>query len=220
MEKRRVYHFCSAEHGISNLQLSRLKVATFPDLNDPFELMCHRGDEIETRQFAKNISSFLSARYGLICFSRNYSNPVQWAHYGQSHQGICLGFDIEKAKLQRVKYSGSRLVLRRTEQMTFNYLDPVMRAILLTKFKHWSYEQEERVIVDLDKDMERDGLYFCAMDGIFELKEVIVGCKSKISRAQIDEALLHHNVAIDRFSVRPAFNSYKIVRQNDSDLWK
>lgn len=220
MEKRRVYHFCSAKHGLSNLTLHRLKVATFPDLNDPFELMCHRGDELETRQFAKNISSFLSARYGLICFSRSYSNPVQWAHYAQSHSGLCLGFDIEVSKLQRVRYSRNRVVLRRTEDLTEEYLNPVMHQLLLTKFKHWSYEQEERVLVDLDLGMKREDLYFCAMDGIFELKEVIVGCKSKLSRAEIDLALLHHDASVDRFNVRPAFNSYSIVRQKNEDLWR
>jgi len=35
----RVYHITSAEFGISNIGLSRMKVARFLDLNDPFELM-------------------------------------------------------------------------------------------------------------------------------------------------------------------------------------
>ena len=34
----RVYHLCEAHHAISNIQKSRLKVATFADANDPFEL--------------------------------------------------------------------------------------------------------------------------------------------------------------------------------------
>lgn len=35
----RVYHLTSAEYGISNLALKRLKVARFFELNDPFELL-------------------------------------------------------------------------------------------------------------------------------------------------------------------------------------
>lgn len=34
----RVYHFLSARWGLDDLGKKRLKIATFDDLNDPFEL--------------------------------------------------------------------------------------------------------------------------------------------------------------------------------------
>jgi hypothetical protein len=34
----RVYHLCEARYAIADIEKSRLKVATFADANDPFEL--------------------------------------------------------------------------------------------------------------------------------------------------------------------------------------
>ena len=30
----------------------------------------------------------------ILCFSRNWDNLLLWSHYGDSHTGVCLGFDI------------------------------------------------------------------------------------------------------------------------------
>src|SRR5580658_7168634 len=91
---KRVYKFLSAQHGVSNLEHRQLKLATMDDLNDPFDLA-----SIDTTD--ERINSALTAlvadfrdRIGLLCFSRNWDNLLMWSHYGASHTGICLGFDI------------------------------------------------------------------------------------------------------------------------------
>jgi len=35
----RAYHLLSSEHALSDIALQRIKIATFSDLNDPFELL-------------------------------------------------------------------------------------------------------------------------------------------------------------------------------------
>ena len=80
-----------------------------------------------------------------------------WAHYAQRHEGLCLEFAIDQDKIQRtgdalvdVKYTSHR-----TQQDT---IPPDLEAAMpigqlqnlcATKFSHWRYEREVRLLVDL-----------------------------------------------------------------------
>ena len=91
---------------------------------------------------------------------------------------------------------------------------------MLTKYKHWSYEKEVRLFGDLGiKDAEK-GLYFQYFGLYLELKEVAVGYKSTVSRRDLDECLGDLIGKVDCYKVRPAFNSFKMVRNRDETLWK
>ncbi len=47
---KRVYHLLSCDYAIKDLNQCRLKVSTFTDLNDPFELLALRvGDKDQRR---------------------------------------------------------------------------------------------------------------------------------------------------------------------------
>ena len=51
------------------------------ELNDPFEFL---GAELSDRNFRKAIKKTkkdLSKTKGILCFSKNWKNPVQWSHY-------------------------------------------------------------------------------------------------------------------------------------------
>jgi len=37
----------------------------------------------------------LADQYGVLCLTPHWDNLLMWAHYGDAHRGICLGFDIE-----------------------------------------------------------------------------------------------------------------------------
>jgi hypothetical protein len=41
----------------------------------------------------------------MLCFSRDWHNPVQWSHYADKHRGICLGFDVPDSLLVPVQYT-------------------------------------------------------------------------------------------------------------------
>ncbi|MGT2429382.1 DUF2971 domain-containing protein [Cupriavidus basilensis] len=67
-----------------------------------------------------------------------------WAHYADSHKGICLEFDatsVFMAHAQEVKYSGERAAINFTDSK-----DAMLEKALLTKSDHWSYESEWRLI--------------------------------------------------------------------------
>ena len=77
---------------------------------------------------------------------------MQWSHYADKHQGLCLGFDIPSQKLHQVSYNRERLEVG-TEEIHFSQSldqDQVIK-FLTTKYSHWSYEKEVRQFISLDE---------------------------------------------------------------------
>src|SRR5690349_18773613 len=134
----RVYYFTSAEYAISNIVLSRLKVARFSELNDPFELLSPRTAQthsnIEIRKYRENFD----IDNGLLCFSSDWTDPVLWSHYGARHQGMCLGFNVPDAILRNVKYHSDRIVIDAAVNAS-GVNAALAETILCTKFESWKY---------------------------------------------------------------------------------
>jgi Protein of unknown function (DUF2971) len=147
---RRVYHLTSADFAVNNIGLGRMKVARFSDLNDPFELLALNFGERTARRAGANFKTDYDSHTGLLCFSRNWSSPVLWSHYGNRHRGICLGFDMEEHLLERVQYENQR-ILRHLGDDDAGQLTPEDQALLrCTKYEHWRYEEEFRHFVPLN----------------------------------------------------------------------
>jgi len=77
----RAYHLTSAEHGISSISLRRLKFARFSEANDPFELMALNSHKREIRQLLRRFKASQNSKMGLLCFSKNWTDPLLWSHY-------------------------------------------------------------------------------------------------------------------------------------------
>ena len=141
-------HLTSAEFAINNIALGRMKVARFSDLNDPFELMALNLRELSTRKVVIDFKNTEDSHTGLLCFSANWTSPVLWSHYGAKHCGICLGFDIEKGRAEKVQYEDERIREKLGEEGDPLVLDKKLQDLLLrTKYSHWNYEEEYRVFV-------------------------------------------------------------------------
>jgi hypothetical protein len=175
--KVRAYHLTSTEHAINDISLRRLKVARLSEVNDPFELLgldCMRKDRRKALADFKNLQDKVT---GLLSFSREWDNPVLWSHYARGGRGIALGFDIRNdlgtRGLLEVKYDDHKLKTLGDDP------DPISKEfqelLLVTKFKHWEYEKELRVFVELAKTTIEDRLHFYPFDKGLALKEVILG---------------------------------------------
>ncbi len=201
-----VYYFTSEKYGIENLKNRRLKVSDFSNVNDPFELL---GIELRDRDVRKAVNfekSQISKKYGLLCFSTDKKNPVQWAHYADNHKGVCLGFDVPEKKLKTVKYVKERLARETLDQSDCN------EKLLTTKFRHWVYEQERRLIIDLNStQINGDGLRFVSFSEDMVLKEVYIGCKSKLKFACISSAYKSGDKSVITKITRPSFRDFHIV---------
>jgi len=200
------YYFTSKKYGIENLKFKRLKVSDFSNVNDPFELL---GVELRDKDVRKAVNfekSKISSEYGLLCFSEDKYNPVQWAHYADNHKGVCLGFDIPEKKLRKVKYVAERLARETLNQSDFN------EKLLATKFNHWSYEQERRLIIDLNNNLiNSDGLLYEDFNEYMVLKEVYIGCKSDLTFRDISSSYKSADKNVIVKVTRPSYRDFRIV---------
>jgi hypothetical protein len=219
----RVYHFLNRHFGLENLRRQRLKIATINDLNDPFELLGPAPTDPNGRQRFRIWKDGMSARYGMLCFSGGWHNPVQWSHYAESHRGICLGFDVPDPALIKVKYRTSRLKpnIAALESSDEGTSAQEMRRILSTKYQHWQYENEHRCFLRLQDRDPSTGLFFASWwTGQLALKEVFVGHHSTVTRKELDLALGNMAGEVVAKKVRLAFQNYSVVEQRDQNLWR
>lgn len=193
----RLYHFTTAKFALDDLRNRRLKIAQFDDLNDPFELksvnLCNPDharafDGIEIINF-EGYKAAVARRWGVLCFSEEKADVLQWAHYADRHKGICLGFDVSRMqeKFGRVKYRTMRFPFPEKPDVGFSW------RLLSTKSKDWSYEKEWRVFVELKDSVWNEGagrmLYFADFGPELVLKDVILGAACKTPASEVLQAM-------------------------------
>jgi hypothetical protein len=206
----RAYHLLSSEHALSDIALQRMKIATFSDLNDPFELLALSLGLEPIRNGFTEWKRELSKDNGLLCFSRKWESPVLWSHYGAKHTGMALGFDIEDSSVDSVKYADQRMALPVVDD-TLEFDEPFMRRLLLTKFKHWEYEDEVRVFVRLDHQTIEGGRYFYDFCNAVTLREVVLGPLCEIPTTAVCSMVGSLYRGVDVIKAELAYKWYKVV---------
>lgn len=214
----RVFHFVNRKFGLEDLSKRRLKIATIADLNDPFELLGPSSPEPDIRRRFLSLKNNLAVNRGMLCFSRNWRNPVQWSHYAERHRGLCLGFQMPSQCLAPVTYKQHRIEpnIAAIEAGGAD-AEKEMRRVLTTKYKHWKYENELRAFVTLE-DSEGDNYFFDFSESLV-LNEVIVGHSSTITRQELCDALGDLTRSVSMFKARLSSKHYKVVRQRNEKLW-
>ncbi|MFZ1838206.1 MAG: DUF2971 domain-containing protein, partial [Dokdonella sp.] len=135
-----------------------------------------------TQAVLKERRRIANQRFGLVCLSARFDDPVQWAHYGDSHRGICLGFEVADADVIKVEYIDSRTSDFDFRESLDLSLPDFLRHALSKKFKHWQYEQEHRLIVPARKTTD---LVFHPFSASFRLTDVMIGARSNLTFASI-----------------------------------
>lgn len=207
-----VYHFVNARYGLDDLMNTRLKIARIMELNDPFEFL---GVELSDRHFRRSLQAMkkeLSTNRGILSFSKTWKNPVLWSHYADKHRGVCLGFEVPSSNLSKVKYVDYRFPRPKMPDEVF------MEKLLTTKFKHWQYEREYRAFVALEENV--DGLYYADFSKQLTLKRVIIGDRSRITRAQVSSALGDLEAQVKVFKARIAYKTFEVAENLNKALWR
>lgn len=119
----RVYHFIDTRYGLQVLLERRLKIARAHELNDPFEFMGMDVSEDALREAMEIMKDHYNQTLGILCFSKRWDDPVQWAHYADRHRGLCLGFEIPDKHLTKVNYVDKPLSVDGLLTRTRNLLD-------------------------------------------------------------------------------------------------
>lgn len=111
---------------------------------------------VESWLLVQEIQCELDQHYerGVCSFSTTYSSPLLWSHYGEQHQGLCLGYGIKREpvpKLNKIIYGGNRSIKTSTLSRAFIDEEEIAKAeldrdVLLRKARGWNYEHEWRLI--------------------------------------------------------------------------
>ncbi len=212
----RVYHLTSAMHGINSIAMARLKVSRFSDLNDPFEAMGPMWRRIELRSKVRELRDRWDSKLGLLCFSSDWTNPVLWSHYADRHKGICLGFDVPREHAKSVVYEAKRLDIRTAEFEQLQDAPEPPDEILLTKFKHWDYEAERRVFLNLSECTKEGSLFFWPFGSTLRLAEVILGDLCPLDLTAVKSMAACRALGPVVFRARLAGKSFNVVPDGDT----
>ncbi|WP_043319502.1 DUF2971 domain-containing protein [Microbulbifer sp. HZ11] len=103
------------------------------------------------QEFLKESSSLATEnwlnRFGILCLTEEPNNLLMWAHYGDSHRGVCIGFDSSSkffSSANKIAYEKIRPSLPFNPGK--NKTDNSLKKTFLTKSIDWSYEKEWRIV--------------------------------------------------------------------------
>lgn len=215
----RLYYYTAKQWGMKSLWEKRLKIAEYADLNDPFELLPFKQTDKEARAHIAMVVRILSKQHGVLCFSESWRSTLMWAHYGDKHKGMCLGFEIEDGPhLTKIDYISKRLPSQMDFSKPLGGVNEAMLAKCLNvKHSGWKYEKERRLRVELN-DL-RDGIYYHPFNSGTELREVIIGARSSLSIVDVAEAVGNQPEAdVKIWTARPAHGAFNMCTNKEQPI--
>jgi hypothetical protein len=226
----RVDKFLTAEFALQDLTQGHMKISTFPDMKDPFELLGGFESDPDLRRSQDAITAELNQLCGVLCFSRSWHNALLWSHYGDKHKGICLGIDITgpaRVELTKPSYvtkredfdASIRVLLAAAanfrdltpEHPTVKGCEEITKSMILTKFKAWRYEKELRMFCDLRAYRKKGRFYFADFDEHIRPSAVIVGPRCKTAADVIEAAAAKYRAPIVRTML--SASAFEVVEQ-------
>ncbi|MEN3756666.1 DUF2971 domain-containing protein [Aeromonas veronii] len=165
---------------VDHLKNPAIKLATTRSLNDPFEVQLSNElaksltnkrlkifDEklLKDKKFREDVKKsyqIVSNQFGIISLTETHRNILMWAHYANSHKGVCIGYKktfIDELNHrehpisdewkgiytpEKIRYDSKRFELEIDSEETENEI--IMQA-MLKKSDDWIYEKEHRCIV-------------------------------------------------------------------------
>lgn len=157
------------ERDLKSLKDNSFFAASRDTLNDPFEgrfeksMLKKQLEEIQglfklsITDVANSIENLLSFvdKCGIYSLSSTPLNELIWAHYGGSHFGFCIEYDIDKLYYFSESHSHIIPVTYQTNEPNLSVskflgasskVESILSLILGTKSKPWEYENEFRII--------------------------------------------------------------------------
>ena len=143
-------------------------------LNDPFEFEMYYADQAEDR--IKEFYEDVLERNEVIALTCDYRNKLMWAHYADSHRGLCLEYQVlnyAHVYPEDLKPEDDALIAQITK-------------IMVSKGSEWAYEQEYRIVTrdhdsifneQFENYKNQDGSIHSTSDLGIELSGIYLGYK-------------------------------------------
>ena len=88
----------------------------------------------------ENRKEFMETLIGAACFSSRANDPLMWAHYGDRHRGVMIGFDATHSE-----FSGAKPVSYSQNRPRVDIEGQEVSEKLLVKSEVWEREDEWRM---------------------------------------------------------------------------
>lgn len=226
----KAYRFITYNGLFNTIKNKSLRFTRTDKFNDPLDCnplitpldwkeFIKEGDEFIKIAMSKMFETVLKPIY-VCCFSKNYKSYesyLMWSHYANSHTEVCFEIDFSKDnaldKPILVKYPPDSLVSEREKHISKNNLKAIGEYIVSTKSKIWEYEEEVRLIVDIDKpdlnfsSIKFENEYFLYLD--FDPKnitKIIFGEKSELHNERMTIGLFesyNHKPEYEKMFINP-----------------
>ena len=137
-----------------------------------------------------------------------------WGHYADSHRGVAIELEIPEKYIHHVDYVNDRIMLTEADPISAigrpDGLSLINRKLLRTKYIHWKYEDEARVVFSSEEAIEDSGIEFVPCDSEIQITGVISGALCDLTEHEI-ASYLPSNSSIKFTKGRTAFKKYDIV---------
>ena len=166
-----VVDLCRRKTKMTTIDINRMEYALQTDPK--------RRDEILI-EFSEGMSSEISSQYRVYCLGPDPQSQLMWAHYANSHQGICLEFSLRNdvfCGAIKCQYLTDFPIMRAHENDEASTLQ-----MLLAKSHVWEYEQEYRLIAQ-ENEFVRCGDVLVTENNYLKfpkgaLTSIIIGCQA------------------------------------------
>lgn len=101
---------------------------------------------------------------GIFSLSKCNNNELLWAHYGASHQGFCIGYEMELLTKENYGVNSKSIDITYSDQIPTISLNDVrnydednfLKKTLCNKSMAWSYEEEVRILTSKQGKIQHD----------------------------------------------------------------
>ncbi|GAB3754868.1 DUF2971 domain-containing protein [Spirosoma pomorum] len=131
------------------------------DFNDPFDCNLNLVRGITENAKVEFVSRNNIKNIGISSLSETIDNHLMWAHYTNNYNGFAIKFKGDKVTVNMNedrfdKYALTSVIYPKEPVRIKNDYPFAMHYVLSTKFKHWSYEKEWRIITQLKQGDNRE----------------------------------------------------------------
>ena len=206
-----LYKYLRADYAMQAIETKRLKVSQFGQLNDIYDsrpkIIYDGSSHPDKNQgFEEELTSKIALRFGINCYCRTATNLLVWSHYGDSHRGVALGFELDEG-IANSSELGLRIIREviyppenaRAEVIYQSDIAPLtigdqLLAILQKGYSvkgvDWSYEYEYREFLLLRECVPSGTLYFSPFRP-GSLRQVILGERCTLSPQYVLDLVVH-----------------------------
>ena len=185
-------------------------------LNDENEIA------IKTELFFSKFTPYLMNLY-TSCFTTKKNNILMWSHYAQSHKGVVVEFSpsykpFTEGVLKKVDYDSKRFDFSINDYSCNLDMEKLVVSLLTTKGVDWKYEDEYRLIYDINKNKD-ELVWHDTFDNPYvrldyeSIKSIYIGRRaSEIDIQTLKSILLEYQLEsrIDLHYVRLSHKGYKL----------